>query len=110
MAAEIATAAFATPAGEWIGPIRGRDGYHLVYVLDTKAPRDIRYDPEPYTDMNENGVFDQGEPFVDENKSGNWNYGQRDVVFDDFEGERVRQWIEKLRAEASIEKRPYEYR
>jgi len=110
MANEIASAAFVVPKGEWIGPVRSREGYHLLYLLDTKAPRDVRYDEEPYNDINENGAFDVGEPYVDENKDGNWNGSQYDNAYEDFEGERVRVWVEDLVSEAKIEKRPVVFR
>jgi len=104
MSNELASAAFLCPKGEWIGPIRGREGYHLLQVVDVKAPRELPYDEEPYTDVNENGRFDMGEPFADLNKNGNWNGGQRDNAIDDFQSDRVGRWLDGYVRKTKIER------
>jgi len=102
MTDEIATAAFLCPKGEWIGPVRSRDGYHLVQVVDVKDPRDMPFEEEPYTDINGNGKYDPGEPHADLNGNGHWNPGQRDIVLDDFQSERVGRWVADIVARAEI--------
>ena len=109
MANEIAAAAFLAAKDQWIGPVKGRDGYHLLYLLDTKPPRDLPFDDEEFTDMNGNGKFELGEPFFDGNDSGNWNKGQRDNVRDDFEDERLGRWMSDLVSRARVERMEEEF-
>lgn len=104
MSNELASAAFACRKDEWVGPIRGRDGYHLLQLIDAKPPREMHYDAEHFTDMNDNGQWDQGEPFVDLNKNGNWNAGQEGNALDDFQTERVGKWIETVLAKAKVKR------
>ena len=105
MSDEISVASFVCQKDDWIGPIKGRDGYHIISLIDAKAPRNLPFDEEAFTDLNENGQWDQGEPFVDVNRSGNWNAGQRGNALDDFQTERVGRWIQDVVAKAEIVRR-----
>lgn len=104
MSNELASAAFVCRKDEWIGPIEGRDGYHLIQIIDAKAPKDVPYDAEPYTDVNGNGAFDMGEPYLDDNENGTWNGGQRDNAVDDWMTQTAGAWVASIVEKADIER------
>lgn len=102
MSNELASAVFVCRKDDWIGPIEGRDGYHLIQVIDAKAPKDIPYDEEPYTDVNGNGSFDMGEPYLDDNGNGNWNSGQRGNALEDWMTQHAGAWVDSIVEKANI--------
>ncbi len=93
---------FARP-GEWVGPIRSPRWYDIVQPYWNRLPVAYPYEDESYTDMNENGVFDPGEPWVDFNGNGKRDFGRRRFALNEFLRDRSLAFTEDLREKAEIE-------
>ena len=100
---EIAAAGFLLREGEWIGPIRTREGFVIVEVTHARPPRPYPFDGELFTDSNDNGRRDENEPFEDTYSNGQWDSGRRFFAHNELRNDRAHAWVAEIRKKAKVE-------
>lgn len=102
VADSIAAVAFSMKEGEWAGPIRSPQGWHLIRVTDVRLPRRLTFDPPPPPDE----APRPGEtPPPSPRQSTVYFDERREEVLRDYLEDLRLDWTEKAKATARVERR-----
>jgi hypothetical protein len=100
VADSISAVAFSLKEGEWAGPVKSPQGWHLIRVTDVRVPRKQTFDPPPPPDE----APRPGETPLPSPRQSTIYYDERiDEVRRDYLEDLRIEWTEKVRAAAQIE-------